>query len=126
MWWISLILICIAGIFNACMDIIKSRWVWSIFRNVKNQQWFDPSISWKNKWKDGDIQKGEKFLGSSTVFVFVTDFWHFCKFLMLLCISFSIVLYQPIFFWFIDWFLFYLVFTVTFEIFFSKILMRKI
>jgi len=125
MWWISLLLIFLAGIFNACMDIIKIRWIWSIFYNVKNEQWFNPSLSWRNKWKDGHPDKGEKFLGSSTIFVFVTDFWHFCKFLMLLCISFSIVLYQPIFFWLIDWLLFYLIFTVTFELFFSKILKRN-
>jgi len=125
MWWISLILIFLAGISNACMDVLKVRWVRSIFYNVKNQQWFNPSLSWKNKWKNGNPRNGEKFLGSSTVFVFLTDFWHFSKFLMLLCISFSIVLYQPIFYWFIDWMIFYSIFTTTFQIFFIKVLIKS-
>lgn len=32
--------------------------------------------SWKNKWKNGDKKQGEKFLGSSTIFVLFTDAWH--------------------------------------------------
>lgn len=34
------------------------------------------SISWQNKWKDGNPAKGEKFWGSSRWFVALTDAWH--------------------------------------------------
>lgn len=47
------------------------------FRNYYTQ-------AWKNKWKldaDGEAKVGqERFFGSSTVFVFTTDLFHFCKF----------------------------------------------
>jgi len=41
-----------------------------------NDQFFDPSISWKNKWKNGDKLQGEAFTGSSTIFVAGIDGYH--------------------------------------------------
>lgn len=126
---ISLILIILAGFFNACMDVLKTRFDKSIFRNWPNQNWVDPSISfpitWPNKWKDGDPSSGEKFPGSSTFLVWITDFWHLCKMLMLLCIMFSIVFYNPLVNWWADILILYCSFTITFELFFSKILIKK-
>lgn len=37
--------------------------------------------SWRRKWKNGDPKQGEKFFGSSTVFVMFTDAWHLFTFL---------------------------------------------
>lgn len=44
-----------------------------------NDQFCDPNISWRNKWKNGDPTQGEKYLGSSTVFVPFEDLWHGAK-----------------------------------------------
>ena len=41
-----------------------------------NDQYWNPSISWHNKWKNGDIRQGEKFPLSSTALVFTTDGYH--------------------------------------------------
>jgi hypothetical protein len=41
-----------------------------------NDQFFNSEISWKNKWKNGDVNQGEAFLGSSTIFVGKTDWYH--------------------------------------------------
>lgn len=130
MIWITPILIMLAGILNAVMDVLKERYKTSIFANWKCQHWIDPKLSWKNKWDiDKKIFKKEiKIIDKimSTSLVFVTDMWHFSKTLMLLLVSLSIVLYQPIFDLFLlDALLFYLVFTITFEIFFSKILIKN-
>ncbi len=46
------------------------------FHYTGNSQFWQPDISWQNKWKNGDKQQGEKFPGSSTVFVSVSDGWH--------------------------------------------------
>mgnify|MGYP000868014531 len=46
------------------------------------------SISWQNKWKNGDKKQGEKFLGSSRWFVMFTDAWHL--FGVLFRISFAV------------------------------------
>jgi len=41
-----------------------------------NKKFFNNSESWRNKWKNGDKTQGEKFPGSSTVFVWATDAKH--------------------------------------------------
>lgn len=119
---ISIISIVLAGILNSCMDVLRYRFKVSIFQNWKHQNWVNPSLSWKNKWKPKS-ELGDKIM--STMLVFVTDFWHLCKFLMLLLISTSIVFYQPMFIWYIDVLIFYSLFTIIFEIFFSKVLIKK-
>lgn len=75
---ISLILLILAGVAKAVMDAVAhGKFV------HKGSAWLDPLQSWKNKWKNGDPKQGEAFPGSSTVFVFVTDGWHFFQFLFL-------------------------------------------
>lgn len=41
-----------------------------------NDQYWNPSVSWHNKWKNGDIKQGERFPLSSTALVFTTDGYH--------------------------------------------------
>jgi len=122
---ISVLLMIFTGICNACMDVLRVRWKTSIFRFWKNQNWINPALSWHNKWKNGDQTQREKFFGSSTFFVWLTDFWHFCKFLMLIFITSAIIFYNPMFKWWIDFIILYCAFTITFEIFFSKILISS-
>lgn len=39
-------------------------------------KWFNyPNRTWKNKWRDNAHK--ERFIGSSTIFVWTTDAWHF-------------------------------------------------
>ena len=47
----------------------------STFPNA-NPQFWDPDISWRNKYLNGDPTQGEKFLGSSTIFAGFTDGYH--------------------------------------------------
>lgn len=112
-----MIFIIIAGILNSIMDVIQFKWSSSIFRKITNPsliKYMNPSISWKNKWKD-DL-KTEKFIGSSTVFVFITDFWHLLKMLMIVMIALSIVYYNPIYCTLVDILIYYLLFTIPFQI----------
>jgi len=41
-----------------------------------NPDFWDPSISWRNKYENGDPLQGEAFPGSSTIFVAATDGYH--------------------------------------------------
>jgi len=66
----------IAGISNAIMDVLKFKYNDSVFCTLKNQKWWD-EFSWRNKYKNRRPEEGERFLGSTTIFVFVTDAWHF-------------------------------------------------
>lgn len=51
-----------------------------VFPNA-NRQWFNPSVSWKNKYKDGDRAKGEAFPLSKSLLVAFTDQYHLNNFI---------------------------------------------
>lgn len=105
------------------MDVVSFRWDDCVFQRY-DRTWFDPELSWINKWKQGRKENGEAFLFSSTMLVWLTDFWHLCKTLMILALVISIVLYNPIISWYIDIIIYFIAFTWTFEIFYSKILVE--
>ena len=90
---IILTFLSLVGFFEAVMDKIQFHYNKSIFINFKNQQFWNPKISWKNKWKNGGKDNGEKFPFSSTLFVFTTDAWHLAKFFRNLCIVIAMFLF---------------------------------
>ena len=45
-----------------------------------NAGWFNPNVSWKNKYKNGDPGAGAKFPLSTSVFVMFTDQYHLNNF----------------------------------------------
>ena len=72
-----LLFVIIVVFLNVTMDKIKTRYNMTIWAKLGADWWFNPSVSWKNKhnWKPTILFK--------TVLVWVTDFWHLLKFLML-------------------------------------------
>lgn len=48
------------------------------FPNADTLFW-DPSISWRNKYKNNDPEQGPKFFGSTTFLVGVTDSYHMSR-----------------------------------------------
>lgn len=46
-----------------------------------NAQWFDPKISWANKYKNGDSRAGARFPLSTSVLVMFTDQYHLNNFI---------------------------------------------
>ena len=120
----SFIFLILAAICNACMDVLSTRYNVSIFKNFKNKQFWDFNISWRNKWNWGEKENGETFFLSSTMLSFLTDGWHLFKGLMIIFISCAIIFYKSIFgLW--DFILFNCVWGITFELFYSKILLKK-
>lgn len=121
---LGLVIVSLSAISESIMDKIQFHYNNSIFSNEKyNQLFWNPSESWKNKWKD-DL-KTEKFLGSSTIFVFTTDAWHLFKFfknttlfigLPLLCLGGVNIILSVI----IARVLYGITFTLYFDIFLKK------
>jgi len=69
-----------SGALDGVKDIVQFKY--HKFRDVHpnaNEQFWNPQVSWKNKWKNGDINQGEKFFGSSTFLVATTDSFHLLK-----------------------------------------------
>ena len=125
---ISLLLVILSAILNAVMDTLNARYSTSLLYNnkwPKFNQFTDPALSWKNKWKNGNRTQGERFFGSSTFLVWTTDAWHLSKTLMLLCFSIAIVTYSPIIHPIIDAVTYWLIFGAIFELFWSKLLIKK-
>lgn len=93
---ISLILLIIAAIIiDTAMDMDMNDFPQSIFTKY-NPNFWNPTICYKNKWKDGISGGTPKFFGSTTFLVFLTDGWHLLKSAFLTTIVLSIILYKPI------------------------------
>lgn len=92
----ALFLVC-AGMCNGVMDSLQFHYPATVFSNPArfNQQFWNPAVSWKNKYRNGDPKQGEAFPASSTALVFVTDGWHLAKFLMLKLFLLTVVVFRP-------------------------------
>ncbi|MCB0553436.1 MAG: hypothetical protein KDD02_07780 [Phaeodactylibacter sp.] len=72
---LTLILWAISGAANGVTDTLQFHYSTSIFRKL-NPLFWDPKLSWRNKYRDGDPEKGARFPGSTTWLVWTTDALH--------------------------------------------------
>jgi hypothetical protein len=105
MW---LALLALAAVANACMDALWSRFSRSVFKN-QDPKWWNPNVSW---------QYQPLYLG------YRIDAWHLAKTGMVGFIALAIVLYKPLLGWY-DVLLAGVVWNAVFELFYSKLLIRK-
>lgn len=66
-----------AGYFDGTAELLK--WDYESFEGYygdANDEWWNPEISWKNKYKNGDKSQGATFFGSRTFLVGTTDAYH--------------------------------------------------
>lgn len=121
MVYLCIFLIILAGISKAVMDKIQFHYSKSIFKTLDPLFW-NPQESWKNKWRGGDPDNGEKFFGSSTFFVLFTDAWHLFQSICYNLVFAVIFIYEPITNNLIlDFIILRTIFNSTFELFFSKV-----
>lgn len=92
---VTIALIISASISKAVMDKIQFHYSNSVF-NKENPLFWNPKESWKNKWKDRDKSNGERFFGSSTIFVFLTDAWHLFQSYKITALFLAMVTYEPV------------------------------
>lgn len=118
---ISYILILLASICNAIMDVTSFHYDNSIF-NKLNPKYWNPQISWKNKYIDWDKgNKERKKLFGINIAPAFTDAWHFFKSLMIILMVSSIVLYKPLFNIWIDFLVIGFIWNGTFSFFYNVI-----
>lgn len=77
---ISAVIIIIAGAANGVMDTLTFHYQGSCFASLSPelQGYWNPKLSWCNKYVSCD-NHAARFIGSTTVFVFITDGWHLMK-----------------------------------------------
>jgi hypothetical protein len=127
---IGIILVSIAGASKAIMDNLQFHFNRSIFKDVLkyNRKFWDPSVSWENKYKEGSMTE-PKFFGSTSYFVFMTDAWHLFQMIMFLCMFIGIAITS----YYSGSFIFMVLkvailrsfFGLTFTLFFNKYLNEK-
>lgn len=72
-------LLILAGACNGVMDALQFHYPTTGFS--EDNRFWNPAVSWENKYRDGDPEKGPAFFLSTTMLVFLTDGWHLFKFL---------------------------------------------
>lgn len=101
--FIGICLIC-GGLFKGLSDLLIHHYDRSIFPKIGEKAWFwNPRLSWRNKWKDGKKENGEKFPGSSTIFVALTDAWHLSEFFRFAFLRLAMILVASFHFDFALW-----------------------
>jgi hypothetical protein len=73
----------LSGFFEAVKDVLAFKFKTSRFRKL-NPEWWNPSRSWRNKYRNRLESEGERFPGSTHIFSFITDAWHCCHWLSIL------------------------------------------
>lgn len=132
---VSLVLVCLAGISKAFLDIsahgkpfwFMSKERWNVdYYECKKYDWWYMTRSAGMKWKNGeDSADGEKFWGSSTVFVSLVDFWHLAQFFFLNLMIAAIVFYKPIVNPWVDFIILAAVLKGTFQVNYKYLLIKK-
>lgn len=121
----------ISAISKAIMDKLQFHYDTSVFKNLKQQEWWNPTISYKNKYKKGEKNNGPAFFGSTTIFVFLTDAWHFFQSIFLnalflaIMFSFNICVSLEHYHWILGFFGLKILYGLIFELFFSRLLKIK-
>jgi hypothetical protein len=127
---ISAILMIAAGILKAFLDIsAHGKPFWFMENKMDSKyDWFYSDRSWGFKWKPLK-ELGEKpvelFLGSSTVFVFLTDGWHLFQFFFLNTLILAIVLYEPLINWWADFMIYAVVMKTVFQLCYGRLLVKS-
>lgn len=100
---ISLVLIAVAAVCNACMDTLAHHWDTSIFKDISAKRgslfWADATqVSWRNKYVNGDPAQGRV---KWKIFGFIvnkpvqfTDGWHLTKMIMIFTLCAAVVCYH--------------------------------
>jgi len=125
----TIIFLIFAALAKSIMDVLQFHYKRTPFAKLGNQQWWNPKISHSNKYKNNSVLSGEKFPGSVTIFVWVTDAWHFFQMIFLTFMFLSIVFYNPIFNltygFLLDFIIYRIVFGVVFTLSYNKLKKKR-
>lgn len=128
-YFIVILCFIISAFSESIMDTLQFHYYKSIFNDFKNKSFWNPEISWKNKYKNNDPNQGEKFKFSTTLFVGLTDGWHFFKLVKNVSLFFGLFLILTLIYNFylslILIILLRLIYGVVFTLGYDKILIKK-
>ncbi len=125
----SLVLFLLAAICDAIRDKITHHYNKSIFKKFK-EKWWNPKISWRNKYVDGDLKKGFRYKFPLSFLNNFTDAWHTFKVIEIMLLATAIIIQLSDFgfgWWiYLAYFAaFGLAWNIPFNLFYNKILSKK-
>ena len=124
---IGLLLVLLSAIAKAIMDVIQFKYYDSIFKEGNSYFW-NPSLSWFNKYKNLDPKQGPKFFLSTTILVWTTDAWHLFQMIFLKClVAGHVILTFGVSSWWVLWanLIAVIGFGLVFELFYSRVFIKK-
>lgn len=114
---LSIICVIFATICNSLNDTLTHHWYKFRWKNKVSTQWWNPEISWENKYNPD-----YRILGYN--FVQLSDAWHVFKTLRITLYLTAVVLYQPITNPLLDLFILGVTRNTVFSLFYNKILVE--
>lgn len=119
-FWVVVILLIISGIAKAVQDTLDFHYWKSIFSKATLESWWNPNMSWENKYKWFPNSKILTWLISNPL-VFITDAWHTFGLIRDLSIFSCIPIISGNYFLF----LLYPIYRVIFHIFYTYIFVKS-
>ena len=86
-------LVCVGGAAKGFNETLQFNY--KIFEKTfpgANKQWFDPKVSWRNKYEGGNPDNGSKYFLSTSVLVMFTDQYHLNNFIQKTAIMTALVI----------------------------------
>lgn len=116
----SFLLVSIAAICNAIMDVTQFHYHKSIFnRDGISESFWNGAISWRNKYINGDFKQGR-----NNIPVWFTDAFHFFKSSMIVCLCLAIITHETIVNFWIDFIILGTLWNLFFRMFYKHILRK--
>lgn len=95
--FLSLFFFILAAVCNALMDKIQFHWYKFRWKDKLNPQYWNPALSWKNKYIDNNPQKGLKYKGAFGFLANFLDAWHLFKMIMIISFALSAICFPVAF-----------------------------
>lgn len=119
---ISLLFLICASIAWAVIDTLSHHYFVSVFNGLDRMFW-NPEISWKNKYKEN--LRDPKFFGSTSFLVWTTDAFHLFKSISIVCFILAVVSYRGFTaYWLLDLAIYGAAFNSVFTLFYHRLLLR--
>ena len=90
---LSILFWVLAAIANALMDVIQFHWYKFRWKEEVNAQFWNPAISWENKYIDRYMDRRLKYKGWLSCMSNFTDAWHILKMTMIISFALSIIIF---------------------------------
>lgn len=94
---ISIIFFTFAAICNALMDTLQFHWYKFRWDQKVNPQYWNPELSWKNKYINGKPKDGLKYKGVWGFMANFLDAWHLFKMIMVISLALSVICFPASF-----------------------------